>query len=299
MDNFKLLVCNEPPHSGRVYFVKDGKRRWVPSGTHMDKYYFKWDMIETVSVEFMANFLLSAPLALPDVEYHPDLGVGAIRDHIGGRLSGVGIEFGAASNPFPCSGFADIEYADLFDNFSEESPYFNNGSYLNEFVKCKYKTSIEDMIGIRDSSQDFIIACHVIEHVRNPLGAIEKAWTKLKPGGKLILLVPHRDLTFDAARELTSLDHLVLDYKRPLRERDFLHFVEFYEKAFVSPNPFEVANREFNNKYSDIHYHTWNEDSFLQMVTYFSENVKPLANISYYPHSVEKIANEFYFILEK
>ena len=299
MDNFRLLVCNEPPHDGRVYFVKNDKRRWIPSGNHMDKYGFRWNEIETVSVEYMSNFFLSAPLALPDVKYHSELGVGAIRDHIGSQLSGAGIEFGAASNPFPCSGNANVEYADFFDNFSEESPYFNNKSYVNEFVKCRYKTSIDDMTGIRESSQDFLIACHVIEHVRNPLLAIEKAWGKLKLGGKLVLLVPHRDLTFDAARDLTTLDHLVLDYKRPLRERDFLHFVEFYEKAFVSPNPFDVATREFNNKYSDIHYHTWNEDSFLEMVTYFSEHIKPWSNIAYYPHSVEKVANEFYFILEK
>ncbi|WP_276503921.1 methyltransferase domain-containing protein [Terrimonas pollutisoli] len=299
MNSYRLLLCNESPHNGRVYFVLGNCRRWIPSGTHMDSYGFKWEDIETVSAEYIDLFELSAPLALPGIQYTPDLLVGAIRDHIGSQLSGSGIEFGAASNPFPCSIHAIIEYADFFDNFSEDSPYFNNNTYTNEFVRCKYQTGIEDMSGIADQSKDFLILCHVIEHVRNPLLAIEKAWTKLKPNGNLVLLVPHKELTFDSARDLTTLDHLILDYKRPLRERDFLHFVEFYEKAFVSANPYKRAVTEFNNKYSDIHYHTWNEDSFLEMVNYFSKNIKPWSSIVYYPHSVEKSANEFYFILQK
>jgi 2-polyprenyl-3-methyl-5-hydroxy-6-metoxy-1,4-benzoquinol methylase len=144
-----------------------------------------------------------------------------------------------------------------------------------------------------------MVACHVIEHVRNPLLAIESVWHKLKPNGKFILLVPHMDLTFDSKRDLTTLEHIILDYKRPLKERDFLHFIEFYEKAFVTPNPVKKAIEEFNNQFNDIHYHVWNEVSFLSMVNYFSDNIKPWSNITYYPHLPHEHANEFYFILEK
>lgn len=299
--DYRLLCCHEPPHSGRIYFVKDNKRRWIPSGDHMTAYDFKWESVETVPASYMASFDLMAPLPHPGLEYNPSkMSVGEIHEYIGHQINGKGVEFGAASSPFPIAMGGEIEYADFYDHSLTSSPYFTNEYYAKaEYVKCSYLTSIEKMLGISPESLDFIIACHVIEHVRNPLLAMETAWNKLKAKGKLVLLVPHRDLTFDRNRELTTLEHLILDYKRPLRERDFFHFIEFYEKAFVSPNPFEKAMTEFNNAFNDIHYHVWNEATFLKMANYFSENIKPWSNITYYPYLPNEHANEFYFILEK
>jgi len=297
--NNRLLCCNDAPYSGRIYFTTNNKRKWIPSAVHMEAYQFNWDQVETVAADDVAKYDLTAPLPNPLVTYNEHMSCEEMRDFLANQLNGRGVEFGAASRPFPCPLQCQVEYADYFDHAAPSSPYYNNNSYTDEKVKATYITGIEDMKGIEESSLDFIIACHVIEHVRNPLLAIETAWNKLKPKGKLVLLVPHRDLTFDAGRDLTTLDHLILDYKRPLKERDFLHFVEFYEKAFVSSNPFEKAVSAFNSINSDIHYHTWNEESFLTMIQYFSNHIKKWSGIVYYPHLKQQGANEFYFLLEK
>lgn len=299
MKDYRLLCCNEAPYNGKVYFTWQNKRRWVPSPLHMKVYELDWNKVETVTADYIARYELSAPLPNPSVKYSHRNTPAEMRDFLGSQLSGKGIEFGAASNPFACPVDSQIEYADCYDHASIVSPYHNNNSYVDEKVNSIYITGLEEMKGIADSSIDFLIACHVIEHVKNPLLAIEKAWDKLKPKGKFILLVPHKDLTFDAQRELTTQDHFILDYKRPLKERDFLHFVEFYEKAFVSSNPFEKAVQAFNSKNSDIHYHTWNESSFLTMVQYFSNHIKKWSAITYYPALKEQGGNEFYFVLEK
>jgi len=39
-----------------------------------------------------------------------------------------------------------------------------------------------------------VYASHILEHLAAPLQAIDNWWRLLKPGGRLILLVPHRDL---------------------------------------------------------------------------------------------------------
>lgn len=302
MPDYRLLTSPNPPHNGRVYYVVNNVRRWIPSGDHIKIFGLKWEEVVQASVEYLAGYPLSAPLAKPGIRYDENLSIWDMHELVGSFLKGKGIEFGAASNPFPCSIDCEVEYADNFDHSLSDSPYFKNAHYKNdnkEYVKCKFQTSMEEMVGINDGSLDFLIACHVIEHVKNPLLAIEIAWNKLKTGGKLVLLVPHRDLTFDKARDLTILDHFILDYERPLRDRDFFHFVEFYEKAFVSANPYQKALLEFHNPLSNIHYHTWNESTFLEMANYFSKNIKPWSNITYYPHLKHPDANEFYFVLQK
>ena len=299
MTNYKLLTNPNPPHNGRVYYVVNNVRKWIPSGEHIKIYGFKWEEVVQASVEYLSQYSLSAPLARPGINYDENLPIWDMHELIGSQLTGKGVEFGAAANPFPCSIDCEVEYADLFDHESTDSPYFGHGFYTSEFVKCKYHTNMEEMKGIEDASLDFLIACHVIEHLRNPLQALETGWKKLKPGGKFVLLVPHRDLTFDKARDLTTLEHFILDYEQPLRERDFAHFLDFYEKAFVKEDPYQKALEEFNSQFSDIHYHTWNEATFLEMVNYFSKNIKPWSNITCYNHLKHPDANEFYFVLQK
>ncbi|MDP4147904.1 MAG: methyltransferase domain-containing protein [Bacteroidota bacterium] len=301
MNDYQLLCCHENPHNGRVYFAKNNQRRWIPSGEHMKEYGFDWDLVKTYAAEQIASYELMSPLPHPRLEYRPGtMSVGEIREFIGNQVCGKGVEFGAASSPFPTALESQVEYADLFDHSLISSPYHNHHTYArHEYVKCKYLTGMEVMVGIPDRSLDFIIASHVIEHLRNPLQAMETAWTRLKPEGKLVLMVPHRDLTFDKNRDITSLEHIVLDYERPLKERDFMHFYDFYENAFVAPNPFEKAVEMFNSDASDIHYHTWNEGSFLEMVQYFSDHIRKWSDITYYPHLPNEQANEFYFILKK
>jgi SAM-dependent methyltransferase len=300
MTDYKLFTSPDPPHNGKVYYIANNVKRWIPSGDHVKVYNLKWEDVTQVSAEILNDYALSAPLAKPGISYSEDLSIWDMHELLGSELSGKGVEFGAAFNPFPCSINCEVEYADLFDHSSSDSPYFNKAHHTNiEYVKCSYQTSIAEMDGINDDSLDFLIACHVIEHVSNPLQAIESAWNKLKSGGKLVLVVPHKDLTFDKNRKLTELDHLILDYERPFRERDFFHLVDFYEKAFVTPDPYRKAQEVFFNPQSDIHYHTWNESTFLEMVTYFSNHIKPWSNITYYPHLKHPDANEFYFMLEK
>jgi SAM-dependent methyltransferase len=50
------------------------------------------------------------------------------------------------------------------------------------------------MHGIEDEVYDFVYASHILEHIGNATLALKNWWRILKPGGHLILYVPHRDL---------------------------------------------------------------------------------------------------------
>ena len=51
-----------------------------------------------------------------------------------------------------------------------------------------------DMIGIPDNTFWTVYASHVLEHLQYPQKAIRRWYDILKPGGHLIISVPHRDL---------------------------------------------------------------------------------------------------------
>lgn len=59
------------------------------------------------------------------------------------------------------------------------------------------------MEGVEDESYMTVYASHVLEHIDNPELAIQNWFRVLKPGGHLIICVPHRDL-YEKKTELPS-----------------------------------------------------------------------------------------------
>jgi SAM-dependent methyltransferase len=213
---------------------------------------------------------------------------------IASGLNGSGVEFGAGALPFPVLPHVTVRYADR--NTLEQLQvrnYFGD----REMVTPALLSDLENMQGIEDESLDFIIASHVIEHTASPLLAIERAYKKLRKGGKLVLIVPDKPVTFDKDRELTSLEHLIEDYREPSRQRDWDHYVEFFTKAFPQPDPIAAAQGPFDGNH-DIHFHTWTFESFAQMIEYVRHEMCPWSDVWTHPR-LSKDDIEFYFVLTK
>ncbi|MFO0484822.1 MAG: class I SAM-dependent methyltransferase, partial [Sphingobacteriia bacterium] len=83
------------------------------------------------------------------------------------------------------------------------------GGYLLEKIHCTQKIGVEinevavrvaeekglkvvkDLESIPDQWADVIISNHALEHVLHPADVLATMYRKLKPGGKLVLRVPH------------------------------------------------------------------------------------------------------------
>lgn len=52
----------------------------------------------------------------------------------------------------------------------------------------------ETLRGVKNVSFDFVYSSHTLEHMLDPVIALRNWWRVLKPGGYLILYIPHRDL---------------------------------------------------------------------------------------------------------
>lgn len=64
-------------------------------------------------------------------------------------------------------------------------------------------TDAQHMFGVPDESFFTVYASHILEHIRNPGEALQNWYRILKPGGHLIVLVPHRD-RYEKKMELPS-----------------------------------------------------------------------------------------------
>jgi hypothetical protein len=60
-------------------------------------------------------------------------------------------------------------------------------------------------LGAESGSYDCVIASHCLEHVANPFKALIEWKRVLRSDGVLLLLLPHRDFTFDWRRPVTTL----------------------------------------------------------------------------------------------
>jgi SAM-dependent methyltransferase len=78
----------------------------------------------------------------------------------------------------------------------------------------------------RDNSYDFVLSSHTLEHSANPLKALHEWRRVLKAGGRMLIVLPHKDATFDHRRPVTSLAHLIEDFERDMGEDDLTHLPE-------------------------------------------------------------------------
>ena len=84
---------------------------------------------------------------------------------------------------------------------------------------------------LNDESFDFVYSSHTLEHMVDPEAALHNWWRVVKPGGYLILYIPHRDL-YEKKMTLPSrwnLDHkhfFLLDRDEPPDTKGILPLVE-------------------------------------------------------------------------
>jgi predicted SAM-dependent methyltransferase len=291
----------------RVFFVSGGRRHWIRDSRWFAQHGLVWpDSVVDVPPEVLPSFLPAgpAPLAWPESECESPPAEGRtsldMREIAAGRLQGRGVEVGAGASPFPVPLHCRVLYADRLAHTDLESELYP-GQLRQDLVDPDLQTDLETLAGIPDDSLDFVVACHVIEHTRNPIGALATAWRRLRHGGKLLLVVPDKTRTFDRNREVTPLSHLIDDFERPDRERDRAHYAEFYRVAFTCPaEQYEQTVRaRFEEGYA-IHYHTWTFESFAAMVEWAMAAAAPFSEVWSQPPCPDPVNDiEFCFVLTK
>lgn len=90
----------------------------------------------------------------------------------------------------------------------------------------QYIHDATDLASIGDSSYEFVLASHILEHVANPLRALGEFHRVVKPNGFLLIALPNQKHTFDHRRPVTTFAHLEADLAANTGENDMTHLDE-------------------------------------------------------------------------
>lgn len=300
-----LLQSRKSVFGEKVFLCLQGYKHLMVSSERIIQYGFRWpeDVIAVPEI-VLKNYLNAGHVPAiwnGPIDFQKVSDSVTMREAMASGLTGAGIEIGAGASPFPIPLSCKVCYGDRL-SYNDLVKEIYPGQSVSDLVVPDLQTDFDKLSGIADESMDFIIGCHVIEHTKNPIGSIILAHKKLKAGGKLLLCIPDKERTFDRKRPITSLEHLVEDFKDPDRERDLEHYKEFYRLSFPIDDTIkynlEVCKR-FKEEYA-IHYHVWDHSSFRKMLEWINNNIQQWSGIWSHPSIGDTQDNiEFYAVLTK
>ncbi len=121
--------------------------------------------------------------------------------------SSRGLEFGPLTSPLVGRQEGAVEYVDHATSEELREKYAPDPNVdVTAIVAVDHVLESGRLpASIPMSAYGYVIACHVFEHLPDPLGWLTEIATRLKPGGMLCLAVPDNRFTFDRLREPTRL----------------------------------------------------------------------------------------------
>ena len=189
-----------------------------------------------------------------------------------GWLRGDGIEIGALNMPLGVPRGARVRYVDRLTVPEQRRQY-------PEFAGAELPAvdvigSAEDLSPFEDSSLDFVIASHLLEHLEDPIAALLEFERVLRNGGVVYLGLPDQRGSFDRERELTSVSHLIRDHEDGVLTSRRDHYVDWARHVVhVEPDDLDrYVEAQMSDAYS-IHFHCWQPDTFLDFFVAAREKV--------------------------
>jgi SAM-dependent methyltransferase len=197
-------------------------------------------------------------------------------------LSGDGLEIGGPSPVFSGRSILPVYLmARSLDNCNFSSTtVFQPGTrgegrtfrFAKNKVGLQFICEATDLRPIANEKYDFVISSHTIEHISNPLKALIEWKRVIKRGGVLLLVVPHKERTFDHKRPVTKVEHILEDYHNEIDENDLTDLPEILRSHDLSMDPMTRNLHDFllrsrnNVRYRILHHHVFDTDLAVQMV---------------------------------
>ena len=137
-----------------------------------------------------------------------------------------------------------------FINFSNKTVWEGELNQETKFFKDKfgkqYIGEATDLSQFDDNTFEFIVSSNCLEHVANPLKAIEE-WKRVG-SGTIILILPRKEVTFDHKRPVTKFEHILKDYQDNVDEHDLTHLEEILELHDLSLDKPAGTFEQFRNR---------------------------------------------------
>lgn len=178
-------------------------------------------------------------------------------------LKGQGIEIGALQKKLAVPAHCKVTYVDRLslDDLLKHYPEFRE-------LRVQAPDVVDDgekLARFSDSSLDFVVANHFLEHCANPIGACGNLLRVLRPGGILFLAIPDKRYTFDIARPTTAwgaIQRAFLSGQREDREQLYREWAVHVQH--LSGAQAETSARTLLEAGYSIHFNVWALDGVLE-----------------------------------
>jgi SAM-dependent methyltransferase len=205
------------------------------------------------------------------------------------RLQGKsGLEFGGPSSIFSANHLVPLyNIVSAIDtcNFAQQTIWSSQEDRLRFGPSLRKQLIAEacEASLIASDCYDFVAASHVLEHVANPLRALQE-WKRLvKPSGTILLLVPHKAGMFDHRRRFTTFDHIKKDFESNVAETDLTHLQEILELHDLELDPPSGSAAQFRERCSRnlsnraMHHHVFSPELLIEMFSFLGMRILNIA----------------------
>jgi SAM-dependent methyltransferase len=140
----------------------------------------------------------------------------------------------------------------------------------------QYISEASELQGIPEEYYDFLISSHCLEHLANPMKALKRWLAVVKPDGYLLLVVPHKEGTFDHNRPTTTLQHLTNDYHNNTQETDLTHLEEILTLHDLAMDAPAGTHEQFRARSLDnfhnrcLHHHVFDSKLVIDLFDYLN-----------------------------
>ena len=187
-----------------------------------------------------------------------------------------GVEIGGPSN----SGTVIYESCQDLDNviFSKNTVWSKHDEDYIFYEGKKGKVIVNDAVNVsdvNDETYDFCFSSHSLEHIANPLKAIEEWLRILKKDGVIILIVPEKSVCFDHNRQYSSFSKILEQYEQNVGEDDLSTLPEILLNHDLTMDPpagdyasfYTRSLDNFNNRC--LHHYVYNDELLLTICEHY------------------------------
>jgi SAM-dependent methyltransferase len=213
-----------------------------------------------------------------------------------------GCEIGGTSFDFTDRGAIPLyRFAARIDNFQYSAKTlraeFQDGeSYIFHSRRAQGTTFLREAsdLQVPDSSYEFVLSSHVLEHCANPIRVLQEWQRVVHPGAPMILSLPYHRWQFDHRRQPTSIEHMLEDYANAVGEDDLTHLPEI-RQLHDHPTSREAGTVEQywqwasqNSTYRVLHHHVFDSTNVRQLLE--AAGLKVVAVEYVRPHHVMSLS---------
>ena len=202
------------------------------------------------------------------------------------RTAGRAIEIGGPSQAYNGNPYPVYSHLAASDNvrFSDKTLWEKQAGGVYHWVKGKppgrqFILDASNLSEIPSAAYDVVMSAHNLEHLANPLKAIAEQKRILKPLGALLIIVPHKEKTFDHRRPTSTFDHLLSDYRRDTPESDLSHLEDIVAMHDLGRDKQAGGLAKFRARSLDnfrnrgLHQHVFDEALLRQVLEHFGFHV--------------------------